>query len=88
MINDKYIYMMMWTQAREMFLETGEKLNLAFGTLKIVASNDINESVLVALADQGHEIDTFGIGTNLGEYSFVYIHTYTHTYIHTYVCVE
>lgn len=32
---------------------------------KIVASNDINEVVLNALNDQGHDIDTFGIGTNL-----------------------
>jgi len=30
-----------------------------------VASNDINESVLHALNDQGHEIDSFGIGTHL-----------------------
>jgi nicotinate phosphoribosyltransferase len=32
---------------------------------KIVASNDINEAVLLSLNDQGHEIDVFGIGTNL-----------------------
>lgn len=32
---------------------------------KIVASNDINEAVLVSLNEQGHSIDTFGIGTNL-----------------------
>ncbi len=38
--------------------------NLA-GSCTIVASNDINEAVLLSLADQGHEIDTFGIGTNL-----------------------
>ena len=35
------------------------------GACNIVASNDINEQVLHALGDQGHSIDTFGIGTNL-----------------------
>lgn len=35
------------------------------GDCSIVASNDINENVLISLADQGHEIDSFGIGTNL-----------------------
>lgn len=34
-------------------------------TCRIVASNDINEAVLMSLNDQGHSIDTFGIGTNL-----------------------
>ena len=38
--------------------------NLA-STCRIVASNDINEAVLMSLNDQGHSIDTFGIGTNL-----------------------
>merc|ERR1712228_1120813 len=36
-----------------------------FATFTIVASNDINESVLHALNEQGHEIDSFGIGTHL-----------------------
>jgi nicotinate phosphoribosyltransferase len=36
-----------------------------FGKCNIVASNDINEAVLLKLASQGHEIDTFGIGTHL-----------------------
>jgi nicotinate phosphoribosyltransferase len=36
-----------------------------FGRINIVASNDINEAVLASLTAQGHEIDTFGIGTNL-----------------------
>ncbi|ETO09461.1 nicotinate phosphoribosyltransferase [Reticulomyxa filosa] len=33
--------------------------------LSIVVSNDINEEVLYALKEQGHEIDAFGIGTHL-----------------------
>ena len=37
----------------------------SFAAMKIVASNDINESILVSLEDQGHSIDAFGIGTNL-----------------------
>ena len=37
----------------------------AFGALTIMASNDINESILLSLAQQGHEIDVFGIGTHL-----------------------
>lgn len=32
---------------------------------QIVASNDINEATIIALNQQGHEIDCFGIGTNL-----------------------
>jgi nicotinate phosphoribosyltransferase len=37
----------------------------AFEALKIVASNDINEEVLYALAKQEHSIDAFGVGTHL-----------------------
>jgi nicotinate phosphoribosyltransferase len=36
-----------------------------FERFTIVASNDINESTLRSLAEQGHAIDVFGIGTNL-----------------------
>jgi nicotinate phosphoribosyltransferase len=35
------------------------------GQSVIVASNDINEDVLIALSREGHEIDCFGIGTHL-----------------------
>ncbi|CAK9233591.1 unnamed protein product [Sphagnum jensenii] len=38
---------------------------VGFGKLTIVASNDINEATLDALNKQGHEVDTFGIGTHL-----------------------
>lgn len=33
--------------------------------VKIVASNDINESVLLSLKEQNHAVDVFGIGTHL-----------------------
>ncbi len=36
-----------------------------FGKCLIVASNDINEDVLLSLNREGHEIDVFGIGTHL-----------------------
>jgi len=33
--------------------------------LKVVASNDINEEAIKKLQEKGHQIDVFGIGTNL-----------------------
>ncbi|GFY86487.1 nicotinate phosphoribosyltransferase 2 [Actinidia rufa] len=36
-----------------------------FGKMGITASNDLNEETLDALNKQGHEVDAFGIGTNL-----------------------
>ncbi|KNC77097.1 nicotinate phosphoribosyltransferase, partial [Sphaeroforma arctica JP610] len=36
-----------------------------FGDMPIVASNDINEATLSSLKSEGHEITSFGIGTNL-----------------------
>ncbi len=51
-------------QARAMFKEYERNYPLAEQS-KISASNDINEAVLYSLNEQGHEIDTFGIGTNL-----------------------
>ena len=52
-------------RAREMFAEIGNIFDIDLSYLVIVASNDINESVLAALEEQGHSIDSFGIGTNL-----------------------
>lgn len=53
-------------EARKMMKEadTATGASLA-GSSKIVASNSINEAVLNSLNDQGHEIDVYGIGTNL-----------------------
>ena len=53
-------------EARRMMREVDEHCgsNLAT-TCTITASNDLNEAVLLSLADQGHEIDAFGVGTNL-----------------------
>jgi nicotinate phosphoribosyltransferase len=53
------------TQSRELFLDAAKEFNVDLSHLQILASNDINESVLNALDDQGHSIDAFGIGTNL-----------------------
>jgi len=51
--------------SRDMFNKAGEKYNVDFSELKIVASNEINETTLSSLKEQGHEIDNFGIGTHL-----------------------
>lgn len=53
-------------ETRRMFKKADERYGTSLATdCKIVASNDINESVLTSLNDQGHEVDSFGIGTNL-----------------------
>jgi nicotinate phosphoribosyltransferase len=56
--------------ARTKFKELDEKVGIIlddfkFENLKIVASNDLNETTLSSLELQGHAIDCFGIGTNL-----------------------
>ena len=52
-------------EARKMFHVAGEHF-LGFEYLfTIVASNDINEDTLLAMNQQGHEIDTFLVGTNM-----------------------
>jgi nicotinate phosphoribosyltransferase len=52
-------------ETRRLFRDAGEKVGMDFASLRIVASADLNEEVLWALRDQGHEIDSFGIGTHL-----------------------
>ena len=52
-------------QAKVMFKETGEKMGMNFENFIVVASNDINENVIKKLNEAGHQIDVFGIGTNL-----------------------
>lgn len=52
--------------AREYFVKVGETYGIPwFQKLMIIASNDINEETIVSLHDQGHQIDSFGIGTHL-----------------------
>lgn len=52
--------------AREYFIKIGNTFNIEyFGKLMIMASNDINEETILSLNDQGHSIDSFGIGTHL-----------------------
>lgn len=53
-------------EVRRMFSEVAEAFGIDyFKALNITASNDINEAVLNALNEQGHSIDSYGIGTNL-----------------------
>ena len=52
-------------QAKKMFAEVGTKYGRDFSNLKVVASNDINEKAINQLNEKGHQIDMFGIGTNL-----------------------
>jgi len=52
--------------SRRIFQQVAERMNMPqLARCNIVASNDLNEATLYALKDQGHSIDTFGIGTNL-----------------------
>lgn len=50
---------------RKMFHEIGNRTSSNLGKCIILASNEINRSVLRSLKEQGHEIDFFGIGTHL-----------------------
>eukprot|EP00826_Nyctotherus_ovalis_P024017 TRINITY_DN1851_c0_g2_i10.p1 TRINITY_DN1851_c0_g2~~TRINITY_DN1851_c0_g2_i10.p1 ORF type:complete len:444 (-),score=116.27 TRINITY_DN1851_c0_g2_i10:175-1506(-) len=52
--------------ARKIFTEVGERYNKPyFKDFTIMASNEIHEDLLYDLQKRGHEIDNFGIGTNL-----------------------
>ncbi|KAM3128204.1 hypothetical protein pb186bvf_019687 [Paramecium bursaria] len=52
-------------EVREIFQHYGKQFNKDVSYFKIVASNDINEESLLSFVKEGHEIDVFGIGTNL-----------------------
>jgi len=53
-------------QTREQFRHASTLFNIPyFEHLKIVASSDISEKILHSLNAQKHEIDVFGVGTNL-----------------------
>lgn len=55
-------------QTRVMFEKAEEVFKMPRGwakALQIVASNDLNEDLLLDLREKGHQIDSFGIGTNL-----------------------
>ncbi|XP_011431290.1 nicotinate phosphoribosyltransferase isoform X1 [Magallana gigas] len=54
------------TVVREKFRKIADKFEVPwFSELTIVASNDINEDTIHSLNQQGHEIDSFGVGTHL-----------------------
>jgi len=52
-------------ESRKLFNHVAARTGKYLKHLKIAASNDINEAVLLSLNTEGHDIDTFGIGTNL-----------------------
>jgi len=50
---------------RKVLNEIGARTDASLSKCIILASNEINRAVLTSLGQQGHEIDTFGIGTHL-----------------------
>jgi nicotinic acid phosphoribosyltransferase len=51
--------------------QADEKLETSLEKTSIVASNSINEEILISLKDQNHSIDAFGIGTNLASHTLL-----------------
>jgi len=51
-------------ETRKLFQGAAKRQNMDFSGLTITASNDINEIAMTEMQRQGHEINTFGIGTN------------------------
>jgi nicotinate phosphoribosyltransferase len=51
-------------ETKKVFRYAAKMQNIDFSGLTITASNDINEMAMTEMHRQGHEIDTFGIGTN------------------------
>lgn len=53
-------------KVRNMFTLVANKMGIPwFESLSIVASNDINEETITSLNQQGHSINSYGIGTHL-----------------------
>jgi nicotinate phosphoribosyltransferase len=52
-------------RTRKVLNEIGARTGSDLSKCLILASNEINKSILSSLGQQGHEIDTFGIGTHL-----------------------
>jgi nicotinate phosphoribosyltransferase len=52
-------------ESKKLFAHAGEVFGWDLSHLKVLASNDINEATIKKLLSQGHQIDVFGIGTNL-----------------------
>jgi len=50
---------------KALMAETGQKYGHDFTYMNVVTSNDINEKTLTELIQNEHQIDVFGIGTNL-----------------------
>jgi nicotinate phosphoribosyltransferase len=51
-------------QTKKMIQHAAKIQNMDLSGLTITASNEINETAIIEMQRQGHEIDTFGIGTN------------------------
>jgi nicotinate phosphoribosyltransferase len=56
---------MLSKESKKLFKQAGEKFGYDLSHLKVTASNDINEKTIEKLKQENHEIDTYGIGTNL-----------------------